>query len=189
MISKDVLELIFVSALEQTLAAENTIILAEELANENRTKPPKPYVSVKMIVGPGASGSDENLRSVGGSFVLSSLRQFTISCQGYGQGVHDSLALFQASLYAMGVKADGSLNLGEYLKSVGVSIVERQVVQDLTAMLGTGFEKRAQLDIIVNIANNESIDIGVIEKVTFKGDIVKEDDSVYSVPQQEVIKP
>lgn len=191
MISKDALNLIWVKALQGFMPSDYTVVIQEETIGENRPKPAKPYVQVNLISGPVDQGSDEELRCDNGVFLLSSIRQLTVSLQAFGQGGFDSLALFKTKLfdYSSHIQNNEVVHgLGSFLKQNGISIVERGTIQNVSALLGTGIEQRHNMDIIFNIASNVEVTIDTVKSVRISGTINKEDGTSNDISTQ-VDKP
>ena len=187
MIDVDVLLADWLEIVDQSTPDIVTVVFAEETIGENRPKPAKPYITLKLISGPKSPAGSENINpSDPGDpteFIMSSLRQFTMSVQAFGAGASNLLSDLQTQLYSEGIKEDGTLNIGELIKQKDIGIVDRGTVSNITGKLGVGFEKRAQLDIIFNKMSNVDLDIGVIEKVSIKGEIKNPDDSIITIPK------
>lgn len=177
---KDI-QFVWIKAIQKFMPREITAVISDELIGENRPKPPKPFVTMKLISGPTPVGSDENLRIDNGKFSLASLRQYTISLQGFGQGSFEALALFQTRLYGE--------SLPLFLrKKLDIAIVDRGSIENISELQNVGFEKRSQLDVIFNIASNIEEDISSIETVDISGKINREDGSERTVKKFTVTK-
>lgn len=154
------------------LTPEWTVTFAEEISNADAVRPPKPYITIKIISGPRKMALDDNVTRKPGTddYYLNGMRGYTLSIKSYGTGYFDALEDISTLL--------GDPDHGEQLKEdADIAIVDRGDVSDISAKLETGFERRATLDIIFNSSNNKLIGVKPIEKVEVKGTIKNEDSS------------
>lgn len=148
----------FVSA---NVDSEFTVTYAEVLTGKDGPRPKPPYITLKIISGPRARGFDELRRKPNSSiFVTGGLRQYTLSIQAFGMGAHDALD----NLVARMDDPNASIERKKL-----VAIVDRGDVVDISALLETGYERRAQLDVIFHAPKNLETEIVPIEHVGVGG--------------------
>lgn len=183
MVSREKLNDAWFKIVDKNTPRDFTVVFSEELIGENRPEVPKPYITLKLISGPTPIGADENLRQTGGKRTLSSLRQFTVSLQAFGAGAHDALASLNTLLYGSKISAK--------LKELAdIAIVNRGQVADISALKNVGFERRANLDVIFNVANNQVENEDVIETAVISGgEIIREDCTIKQVSDITISKP
>lgn len=100
---------------------------------------------------------DNNIATFGG------LRRGTVSISVFGEGALE---------YA--TQASNSLEMQTYidlLSAAGIAILEKSSVQNLTAMLETKYEPRADFDFFIGYADNVEDDLGIIEKAELSGTV------------------
>ena len=149
---------------------QNHVIMAEpEVPNSPR--PTLPYMTVK-ITSPSIrygddvpepiddpTGMSETLVSYGGP------RKMVVSFNAYGtshEQAYGLAALWQARLDQHPVR--------ELLRRDGIAIWLIGEIRDLSLLLGTGFEGRAQMDVQCGLASNLSADLGAMEDFPFVGE-------------------
>lgn len=155
---------------EKVLSSDWTIAFSEAISGANGERPPKPYVTLKIISGPRKLGLDDELRQEGDKFYLVGQRAYTLSIKSFGTDFIDGLEDLSTCL--------DDPDYWEALKEeADIAVTDRGDVSDISAKLETGFEKRATLDIIFNSSNNKITNIGPIESVEVTGSLKNEDDS------------
>lgn len=154
---------------KKVLSEEWTVTFEEETFNSDGARPPKPYVTLKIISGPRKLALDDNLVNTSGNkFELVGQRGYTLSIKSYGTDYIDGLEDLSTCL-------DDPDNWEKLKSDADIAIVDRGDVSDISAKLETGFERRATLDIIFNSSNNKLTNIGPIEGVEVSGSIKNED--------------
>jgi len=182
MISRTKLENVWFKAIDRFTPDDFTVVVAEELIGENRPEVPKPYITLKLISGPIPEGITENVRVDNGKRILSSLRTYTVSLQGFGAGAHDALASLCTLLYGE--------TLPNFLsEKAEIAIQNRGQVADISAKKNVGFERRASLDVIFHVPNNVVENLDVIETVEIGGNILREDCTPKEVSPITITKP
>ena len=154
------------------LPGEWTVAFAEEVSGADGVRPPKPYITLKIISGPRKLTVDDNLRNKESTdeFYLIGQRGYTLSIKSFGTDYVDGLEKVSTLL-------EDPVNWEQLKADADISIVDGGSVSDISAKLETGFEKRATLDIIFNSSNNIITSIGPIESVEVSGAIKSEDSS------------
>ena len=154
-----------------------TVIFAEQVSGEMSPRPRKPFITLKFLNGPQPKNFDD-LRYKGDqglptenkvAYTLAGLRQNTISIQAFGEGSEDSLALVQTLL-------DSPVHKDK-LKAVGIAIVSRGQILDVSELIDVGFERRHVLDVVFNTSSNVDVVPGSIEKASISGKLKKADDT------------
>ena len=183
--NRDDLRLAFFDYVRENTPSSVTVTFAEDLVGSNATRPPTPYMTLKITSGPTMLGSSDDLRpkcdalgapTPDGKFTLSGMRQYVMSVQGFGFDSHDNLARI-ATLFDF----LPTLNLK---KNIDIAIVDRGNVEDISELLEVGFERRASLDVTFNSSFNVEVDPSLIETLRASGMI---DGNL--IPEFEVTKP
>lgn len=140
---------------------ECKVIYAEPISGGDGPRPPKPYITLKIISGPRARGFDELRRKPNSDvFQVGGLRQYTLSIQAFGLGGYDMLGDLVSRMDDPYASVE---------KSRVVAIVDRGDVVDISSLLETGYETRAALDVIFHAAKNLDTSIKPIERVRIGG--------------------
>lgn len=115
---------------------------------QSEQRPPRPYVSMKLIVGPVKTGHDDLRQDTSGSFSVQGLRVLTLSLNVYGQDAMSLMSRLQTSTEKPSVQ--------EELRKEGIAFIRAEGIQDLTVALDNRFETRAQMDVLFHIKDIES---------------------------------
>lgn len=158
--------LAWINYAREVLPEHWTITRAESISGNDGPRPPKPYVTLKIISGPRQPTLDDvNIYDEQSeSFYLVGFRGYTISFKSYGEGFSD--ALEEISTYLDDPEFSAILK-----QEADIAITSKGNVVDISAQLETGYERRASLDITFNSSNNKKSRVGLIEKVEVKGSI------------------
>lgn len=153
------------------LVSPNNIVY-EQL---NADRPTTPYVSFKIISGPAKIGGRDNVAHITDtSFNIHGPRRATISIKTYGS---ESLQI------ATNINDSTELDsVRSILFGYNIAIWGTGGVSDISALLETGFEERAQMDMIFGLTSEQSDDKGAIETTVYSGTIKKEDGSTAATP-------
>ena len=136
-----------------------TVTLAEASQGNGGPRPQKPYVTLKIISGPGRITIDDELRNKENTdeFYLVGQRSYTLSIKSYGaeyiDGLSDITTCFDDPDIVQQLKNDAD-----------ISVTNKGTVSDISGVLETGYEKRGTLDIFFNSSNNKLTSIGPIER-------------------------
>jgi len=157
------------------LAPEITVCIAEESVGQDSPRPPKPYVTLKIIAGPGLITRDDELRFNEDSpekiHDLVGQRSYTISMKAYGENFNDILNDISTYL--------DDDDKREILRDAAkIAVTNKGTVVDISGQLPTGFEKRASLDIFFNSSQNKETQVGIIEGVEIAGQLTTDGDKV-----------
>lgn len=132
-------------------------------AEQEGTRPERPYASLKLITGQVKINGVDNMRYVSaGKFKLVGDRKITCSINVFGAEAHDIITLARDSL--------DDPSVVDSLFKDGLSIWDEGDPQDLSIKLETHWETRAQMDTIFGLAGELDIEPGIIEHVEVHGD-------------------
>lgn len=128
--------------------------------DQSGIRPEKPYGTLRVISGPAkVAGHDEQrVRQSDNKIEVSGIRVFTVSCNIYGANALSLMSQADAWL--------GHLVTLEAFRAAGLAVVRNERIQNLTRLMDTGFESRAQMDVVFSTASVLVDDItGIIETV------------------------
>lgn len=130
-------------------------------------RPTKPYVSLKLTT-PSAKTGDDDKRHIPNTtkWISGGVRKMTVSFQAYGRSheeAYNYMALLQTGLDLE--------NIQEFLRRAGIAVWIIGNVADLSQLLNTGFEGRAQMDCTFGIAMNLTSDLGQMDSVAVEGEV------------------
>ncbi len=130
-----------------------------------KQRPPRPYMTVRMLTPVQKLGSTDNLTHISDSkWCQSGQRMFVISIVAYEKGEREDVFEAQDRLIRIQDSVEDP-NLKGALEEAGLAVWQTDDILDTTELLETGYEPRAQLDITMGIASNRTIDLGAIEEV------------------------
>ena len=135
----------------------------------NEARPRLPYVSLNILTGPVVQGGQQETRfSVADDeFSVNALITFTISVRAYGDRVDDDPLQVLTNLQL-------SLGKNEVLESFRedvIAIWDEGDVENIPELLETGFEERANMDVLFAASHSVLTDPGQIEKVALSGEV------------------
>lgn len=141
--------------------------ILEEGTTQNYPRPPLPYFSFKITT-PGARYGDDSSQydSTGTIFSSGGQRKMSVSFHCYTKEHEDAynfMTLWQTSLDLRTVQED--------LRRTGIAVWIIGTVADLSQLLNTGYEARAQMDVQFGVAANLTEDLGEIDSAQIHGDI------------------
>lgn len=152
------------------LSANNVIMLEPEVPNSPR--PNKPYMTIKLVTlavpfgtdvmeyVPSAAPGDPDAFNYGGP------RAMTASFNSYGQThwqAYNVMALWQSALNQEPTQSA--------LGTAGIAFWKAAAILDLSELLNTGFEGRAQMDVDFGISYNSQVAVDTIGQVTVQGSV------------------
>lgn len=148
-------------------------VMMAEVEQPNAQRPPKPYYSFKIVNAAIRYGSDVESNidpSMPGMFNYGGPRGMMISFNAYGRSheeAYNYMALWQSALEQPATRA--------ILEADGIAFANASDIRDLSQLLNTGYEGRAQMDGDFNIAFNSQSLNDTIEQVTVNGNILSSD--------------
>jgi hypothetical protein len=154
----------------QKVTGRTCIMLEAEAPNAPR--PDKPYFGMKFLTPAGKFGDDSQSPVLDGSgnpttvWNFGGQRKMIVEFDCYGQSHEDAynyLTLWQQALELETTQAD--------LRLVGLAVCLNGEVADRSALLNTGFEGRAQMDVQFGIASNMTADLGEMDTAVVQGTV------------------
>ncbi len=159
-------------SLQEWIVRSTSLLDSTVVFNDQASpRPDKPYISMKIIsnvdIGQGlARGSIDSNGDA--SFV--GTKEFTLSIQHYGVDSMNTLSTLKDSL-------DDDAEL-QTLRDNNLIFVEQLLFTDITALLETEWEERAQLDLLFRATSTSNHQVGIIERAMLKGTYKNADGSV-----------
>lgn len=130
-------------------------------------RPAKPYGTIRIISQVNV-GDQQRQIDADGIATIAGWRRMLISLNVIGPGAIDYMNDALMSLSKQTV-------LDDFFWSDGIAIVDKGPVQNLTTLLETVFEPRAQMDLTISYAQEDTDDVGYIESVEVNDDIIQID--------------
>ena len=156
-------------------------VIEHEPETQDAPRPAKPYIGYKMTTPSARMGGDDDHRQVFNGptpttkWVAGGQRKMTVSFHCYGnthEEAYNYLSLWQQAL--------DQFTTQERLRRAKVAVWIIGNVADLSALLNTGYEGRAQMDVQLGIASNLVEDLSSIDTVEVEGTVDKDDGTVSS---------
>ncbi len=155
----------------------------------NVPRPKTPYFAIFMttpLTKVGMSDSVEFISSLpvpgATSYNIGGQRQFTMAIRCYGNPEDKQYYDAQNKLVQLQDSLEDEVRRVD-LTSAGLSVWFSTDILDIAELLETGFEPRAQFDIIFGIASNRAADLGAIEKTEITGTYDGQEEPEFSVPE------
>lgn len=148
------------------------------------------YGTLKIISGPTAQGLDEErFFDEGAEYKSETLAQseLTLSLQVFRSGANTALSKVRSAL--RGRTFQEALQVLAKAKNLDVVLVDVLGMQDLTALLQSDYEERAQVDVLLRVVDSHVETAGNIEHVTATGEIYNVDDTLAATINLDVEKP
>lgn len=117
-------------------------------ADQNQHRPMRPYVSMKLLLGPVAIGQDEERQDEDDFVMISGFRELTLSVNYFGENPFRGLGEVQTRLRFPSTR--------ETLYASGLVFVSDSGLRDLSQLLETQTEQRAQMDLVFRYSENAS---------------------------------
>ena len=156
----------------------------------NVQRPTPPYLSIMMVTPIIKVGSRDSIsyehdedNPDDTNFSVSGQRRFTLAVRAYG--VSTGKAFFDAfdNMSKLQDSLEDSVGREELTKA-GLAVWNSNDILDVTELLESGYEPRAQLDIEFGIVSNRVVDLGAIETVKITGTANGIEDPEFSVPEE-----
>lgn len=149
----------------------------------NVPRPALPYFALLLTTPVQKVGSrDSSIHVNDSTWIIGGQRRFTLSVRSYvspkGKGffnAQNDLIQLQDSLEDDNRRID--------LTQAGLSVWFSTDILDITELLETGFEPRAQFDIQFGIASNRTADLGAIETVEIEGTVDGQLEPEQTIPE------
>lgn len=139
-------------------------------ANQTGPRPAVPFAEINFRAGITRLGAYDEERldpNTAGNIIRVAQRKLTVSCHTYGPG---AIALMETAQEALDTYAARSA-----LASGGLYVSDRGKIQDLTKLLETTFEERAQLDVVFALAAITNENVGAAAQISINGTFTNPD--------------
>lgn len=170
-IDYDVIRKVILGQIRQVTGLDQNHVIMEEPETEENIRPDRPYMSMKITTPAKRFGDDtldvsldNNGNPIDGQFVHGGPRRMTISFHAYGQSheeAYEYMNLWQGALDLVAVQLA--------LRQSGIAVWTIGDVADLSQLLNTAYEGRAQMDVTFGLASNIVENVGNIEEVQATG--------------------
>ena len=133
--------------------------------DQTAPQPPKPYATIRLLTVTKLGLSDELLPTIssGGVQTIKAQRTAAFQIQFFGEDALQFAEDAKASLQKPSV-------LEDLFYAKGLAVIDDATVTNITALLETEFEDRAQLDVVFGYASTDTDDVGLIETVEVEND-------------------
>lgn len=162
----------------------NTPVIVDR---SNTPRPNEDYISVRVSSPVQQTGSRDDIEHKDDTkFNIGGARTFTMTIEAYKvKSPSDSRVNYdffdpQDRL----IKLNDALedpNRRLPLTKAGLAVWNKSAIIDVTELIETGYESRAQVDYIMGMASNREADLGIIEKVAITPTIEGEEDPEFTV--------
>jgi hypothetical protein len=128
------------------------------LADQNEPRPPRPYISYKLMTGPIRNGHDSESMDEDGDLNMIGERELSVSVNYYGLYAVEGMSALQTRLQFPSVRAILAQNKLVYVSDSGV--------RDVSQLLETQTETRAQMDVNLRLTvSDQDLAAGYFEEV------------------------
>lgn len=160
----------FVNVIEKYLGVK---CVFHEPETQDAPRPPKPYMGFKLTTPSARMGGDDDHRAVldnmGNPTTVQNSggqRKMTVSFNAYGRSHEEAYGLMTQWQAALDL-----YTIQEELRRAKIAVWIIGNVADLSLLLNTGYEGRAQMDTSFGIASNLSEDLSEIDQAPIQGTI------------------
>lgn len=138
---------------------------------QNAPRPDPPYAFLDIITGPNPIATqDEMFSHEDGTFEITGLREFTLSINVIAKNAFHKMQQVQISL--------NRPKFLEQLQLAGLAMINYSSVNDLSELLETDYEVRAQMDVrFYMVSTFSDREINTIEKVEIKSEVQEKEDT------------
>jgi len=154
-----------------------TVTFADQ--KDDAPRPPKPYLTLKIITGPQKKMLKDIKRFIPGEnndqAFLVGLRSYSLSIQAYGADFDDALGDVITLL--------DEPDKRQILRNSDIGSIVAGGILDISQRLPTGFESRASLDITFVSSNTKETGIGYIDTVVIGGEMETEAGNIITTNQ------
>lgn len=150
------------------LPASGVIVREPEVVNSPR--PPLPYLSLKIMTAAMRYGDDVGTPIDDNTWNYGGPRSMAVSFQAYGTTHEEALGLMATWQAAL----DQPPTL-DALGRAGLAVWTVGAVADISILVNTGYEGRAQMDCVFGLASNTTIRLDTIVAAPVSGTITLED--------------
>ncbi len=147
----------------------------------NQPRPSTPYVSLNIVGGPVKQGGQQEVRFDDPTFSVNALLALTVSVKAYGNQTNDPISILTNLQLSL-----GKLEVLESLRSGGIAVWNEGPISDISEVLETGFEERANMDVLFAASHSTVTDGGLIEKVDLSGEVEADTGNTIDVPEETI---
>ena len=171
--------------IQKVTGLDNNHVVYLEAEAPNVPRPTNPYMGFK-IISPGERFGDDSKQNIidpvtglpTNNWNSGGNRKMTISFNAYGtshEEAYNYMSLWQAALDLENIQED--------LRAFGIAVWVIGNVADLSALLNTGYEGRAQMDCSFGIAVNVQSNLGEIDSGAVEGTVnTNQNTQTFTVP-------
>lgn len=164
------------------------------VAQTNKKRPSTlPYLSINLITPLEKVGRDDSKQynppdpqlpidddNPDDAWIISGQREFTMSISAYSKNGREHFYEAQDLLTQLTDAIEDPVRRAP-LTAVGLAVRDTGAILNLSELLETGYEPRAQMDLMMNIASNRLARLGAIEKVEVQGTVDDEQDKKFDI--------
>lgn len=149
---------------------------------QNVPRPKLPYFALLITTPIQKVGSRDSMKHVDDTkWIIGGQRRFTLSVRSYVNTKDKNFFQSQDLLVKLQDSLEDETRRID-LTTAGLAVWFSTDILDITELLETGFEARAQFDIEFGIASNRETDLGKIDKVKIQGTVNGEEQDEFQVP-------
>jgi len=163
----DAIRAAIITATERGCSLPQGHVVVAEPEVEGQPRPRHPYVTIKITTPAARYGSDSIEMQPDGTAAVAGPRAMTVSFNCYGHSheqAYGYLAMLQARL-------DADPLVLAPLAAAGVAVWKPGAIADLSQLVQTAYEGRAQMDVMFGITSNLTMDLGIIETAGVQGTV------------------
>lgn len=167
-VDHDAIRIALVAMVSSVTGLDSQHVTMAEPEVSGSPRPSLPYATLKCTDPAIKYGRDSVLLPVNEETFTTygGQRGVTFSFNFYGRTHEEANSL--AALLQTALETDPVCSM---LRSKGIGVFDPGPVRDLSSMLNTGWEGRAQMDCLFGVASNLRVDLGHIEQAPFAGTI------------------
>lgn len=157
-IDYDALRVALVAAVRAATGLEQNHVIVAEPEQPGAPRPAAPFATLKIISGARAFGDDGAEQLSDTLWRFRGPRAMVVSFQFFGRSHEEALAYAAHWQAALGLPT-----IQARLAQGGLAVWNQGAVADISALMQTGYEGRASIDVTFGIASTLEVDLGTIE--------------------------
>lgn len=165
-IDYDAIRRALVSAVAQATGLDVEHVVMAEPEIPNAPRPTLPYVSMKLTSAAIRYGQDALTVDAQGVQHLGGQRGIVVSVNTYGRSHEEAYGVMAALQFGLDNPA-----VLDPLRAAGIAVWWQGAVGDLSMLLETGYEGRAQMDVFLGVAGNIQSAVDTVGSVEVVGNI------------------
>lgn len=149
-------------------------------ANQAAPRPQTPFAEInpRMSIRRLGAYDEERPTATPGTIARVTHLRLGVSCHLYGAGAMDLMERAREYLDTHAARA--------LFEPAGLSVLDRGEVRDITKLLETQYEERAQLDLVIGLATTATEDVGFIQTVDLTTTVRSPDGSTAAIVTQTI---